>query len=252
VVASFRERGCFTIIWDWKSARVLFVRQLLTWLGNRAQARIQELEYNGFHPVELIDDYRLLFSSKQRVGVPPSLVLMDTEEDIGGTPIQTTFLFPPHFVHSVTPSLISERGMHNLSLAKSPVPFHQDPAQRIIALRFESSPRCLVLRVGALLELFKDREGTEIGWEEWKNHVVIPSLSRRSWGPRSVQVSGCRLIFFWSTAGGLGSEMEVFDFSKQGRAKHLKKGRTPEFGRVNRLFSAEGIVQAPSEGFLGL
>jgi hypothetical protein len=100
------------------------------------------------------------------------------------------------------PSFISERGMHNPSPAESLAPFHQDPAQRIIALHFKFHPRYLVLRVGTLLQLFKNHEGTEIGWDEWKDHLVFPSCSSDTLATRSVQVSGCRLIYFWPTAGG--------------------------------------------------
>jgi hypothetical protein len=70
------------------------------------------------------------------------------------------------------------------------------------------------------LELLRDHGGTEVGWNEWKEHVVIPSRPPGTRAPRAVQVSGCRLIFVDSTATGSGYQMEVFDFSMQGRAKY--------------------------------
>jgi hypothetical protein len=142
--------------------------------------------------------------------------------------------------------------MHNPPPAESLEPFHQDPAQRIIALCFQSNPPYLVLQVGALLELFKDREGTEIGWDEWKNHLVVPSSSGIL-NPHSVQVSGCQLICFWSAVNRSVPEMEVFDFSVEGRAKCLRRGSNEWLGEtMSHLSSTGGRVQIPPEGFLGL
>jgi hypothetical protein len=214
---------------------------------------IQELKYGHCTSVEFIDDYRLLITFTLRASVPPSLVLIDTGRDMGGTPISTTFHLSSHFSYSACPYLIWERGMHNPPPAESLAPFHQDPAQRIIALRFRSHPRYLVVRVGALLELFKDREGTEIGWDEWKDHLVVPSSSSGTLDPHSVQVSGCRLIYFWPTAGGSGFEMELFDFSMQGRTECLRKGSNEWLGETMCYHSSTGgRVQIPLEEFLGL
>jgi hypothetical protein len=249
--AQLRESGggSVVIIWDWKSSQVLFVRRLVLHMILQAtQVIIQELEYGDCKYAELIDDYRLLITLKPRPDATPCLALIDTGKDIGGTPIQTTF----HLSYSTFPYLTWERGMHNPPHAESLAPFHQDPAQRIIALQFQFDEFFLVLRVGALLELFKDREGTEIGWDEWKNHVVIPSLFRSVRRLRSVQVSGCRLIYFWLTPSGSGSVMEVFDFSMQGRAKYLTGLETSgELGTMNLLLPTDCIVKIPLEGFIG-
>jgi hypothetical protein len=248
-----RGRGFAVIIWDWKSSQVLFVRRLFHHMALQAtQVIIQELEYEDCESAEFIDDYLLLITLKSRVSVPPYLVIINTGKDIGGTPGQTTFHLPPHFTYSAWQSLISEPGMHNPPPVGSLAPFHRDPAQRIITLQFQSNPPYLVLRVGALLELLNQREGTEIGWDEWKNRVaMIPSLSCSAWALRFVQVSGCRLIYFWWTAAGSGSVMEVFDFSMQGRAKRLKEWITREIGTVNSLRSTVWMVKIPLEGFLG-
>ena len=61
-------------------------------------------------------------------------------------------------------------------------PFYQDPAQRVVALQLPDSFGYLILRIGALSKLLEGSEGSEIGWDEWKSHVVIPSRSRSS-GP---------------------------------------------------------------------
>jgi hypothetical protein len=172
---------------------------------------------------------------------------------MGGTPIQTTFYLSSHFAYSESPSLILEQGMHNPPPTESLAPFHQDPAQRIIALGFQSHPLHLVVRVEALLEMFKDREGTEIGWDEWKNNLVVPSSSC-TLDPHSAQVSGCRLIYFWSmSVTHSGAKMEVFDFSVEGRAKCLRRGSNEWLGEtMSHLSSTGGRVQIPPEGFLGL
>jgi hypothetical protein len=254
VIAKSWESGGFVmIIWDWKSSQVLFVRRfVLHMVLQTAQAITQELEYGRCESAEFIDDYRLLIILKLWANGRPSLVLIDTGNDIGGTPIQTTFHFPPQLSHSVSLSLILERGMHKPSPAESLAPFHQDPAQRIIVLYIRHDQLYLTLRVGALLELFKDHEGTKMEWDEWKDRVVIPSSPRGTWTPDAVRISGCRLIYFWSTAGGSGYEMEVFDSSMQGRAKCSRKWTNGWLGTKTYLPPAGGRVRIPLEGFLGL
>jgi hypothetical protein len=253
VIARSRESGGFVmIIWDWKSSQVFFVRRLvLHMVLQTAQDIMQELEYAGHcESAEFIDDYRLLISLEPRMNGRPSLVLMDTGRAMGGTPIQTTFYFPSHI--TVSPSLISERGMHKPSPAESLAPFHQDPAQRIIVLYIRYDQLYLALRVGALLELFKDREGTKMEWDEWKDRVVIPSRPRGAQGPNWVRVSGCRLIYSWSTDGGSGFEMEVFDSSMRGRARCSRKWTNGWLGTKTYLPPAGGRVRIPFEGPLGL
>jgi hypothetical protein len=211
---------------------------------------MQELEYGHYESAEFIDDYRLLITLKPRANGRPSLVLMDTGRAMGGTPIQTTFHFPSHF--TISPSLISERGMHQPSPAECLAPFHQDPAQRIIVLHLRYELPYLALRVGALLELFKNREGTKVAWDGWKDRVVIPSRPRGIWTPDAVRVSGCRLIYFWSTDGGSGYEMEVFDSSMRGLAKCSMQWTNRWVGTKTYLPPAGGRVRIPLEGFLGL
>jgi hypothetical protein len=246
--------GFAMFVWDWNSSQVLFVRLLFPHVVLQVtQAVIQELEFGHYASAEFIDDYRLLITRDSRPNLPPCLVLIDTGKDMGGTPIQTTFQLSPHIVCFARPSPVSEQGMHNPPSAESLAPFYQDPAQRIIALRFQSYPGHFIVRVGALLELFKDREGTEIGWDEWKDHLVDPSSSSGTLYPYAVQVSGCRLVYFWSTAGDPGLEMEVFDFSMQGRAGCLRRGSHKWLGEtMSHLSSAEGRVQIPLEGFVDL
>ena len=173
--------------------------------------------------------------------MPGALVVLDTEKDMGGTPIQTNFCFPPIFSYAGEPSLILERGVHKPSPAESLAPFYPDPTQRIIALDTHSRPQFLVLRVETLLKLVKDRGGTDIGWEEWKNHAVIPTRSPRS-SPacRGIYVSGCRLFFNYFTSSGPYCRMEAFDSSMQGRTKRLSERTIGGYGAVT-LLSSTGL-----------
>jgi hypothetical protein len=152
--------------------------------------------------------------------------------------------------YSRSPSFILERGVYKPSAEESLAPFHRDPTQRIIAFHPQRNQHYFVLRVGAFLELSRGREGTEIEWDEWKNHVAIPSRTVRTRRLRAVQVSGCRIIFIGSAATGSGFETEVFDFSVEGRAKYSSSGLVSGLGRIDHLSSTGGRVQIPLEGFL--
>ena len=162
--------------------------------------------------------------------------------------MQTFFRFYPSSIYSRCISLMSERGAHKPSPAEFLAPFHQDPTQRIIVLYMRYNPNLLVLRIGALLKLFKDREGAEIGWDEWKSCVLIPSLHCTG-GPMNstVHIFGCRLFHSYSVASG-PYQMEVFDFSIQGRAKYLSKGKFEEFGEVNCLTSTGAKARIGPQG----
>ena len=188
--------------------------------------------------MEPIDDYRLLVSLSLTTSALSSLVLIDTENNMGRNPIQTNFSLPylrcPHFV--------SDRGGPAPFPLGSPAPFHHDPSQRIIAFSSLSRPRLLVLQVGALLELSRDRGGTEIRWDEWKNHLTVPYRSRWIRGPRMVHASGCQLIFVDPAVTDSGFVMEVYDFSVRGRAKCLSN-EIRGLGVLNSLSSVGGRVR---------
>jgi hypothetical protein len=186
--------------------------------------------------VEFIDEYRLLTTTELKLSAPPSLVVTDTGKIVRGAPVQTLFHFPLPFICTGRLSLLLERGVHKPSPTESLAPFHQDPAQRIIALAVPYTFYYLVFQVGALLELLELREGSEIGWDEWKSRVVTPSTDQefvRIW------VSGCRLFCVGSIGEGQNAQMEVYDFSVMGRAKHLS-------GRVNELLG--GVRYLSSTG----
>jgi hypothetical protein len=99
--------------------------------------------------------------------------------------------------------------------------------------------------VGALLELLQSREGSEIGWDEWKNHVIFPSLDLNFPSLVNLWVSGCRLFILDPIRGSQGARIKMFDFSVQGRARHLSEGVDEDLGRIVCLSptEAEGEIK---------
>ena len=167
---------------------------------------------------------------------PPSLVLVDTEKSVGRSPVQTFFQLPTHFTDSRSPYLQLEEGVHEPSPAESLAPFHQDPSQRIVALDSRSSPYYLVIRVGALLGFLGSHEGSKIGWDEWKSHVVIPATNPGQWGNLCTWVSGCRFFSLCLT----DFRVEVYDFSMRGRASYRIERVNEDFAGV-RCLSSTGV-----------
>ena len=166
---------------------------------------------------EFIDDYRVLAVLEATQLEPPSLLLIDTRNDVKGTPIRTVFLLPPRIGDFGYMYLHLEQGAHEPSPAGSLAPFHQDPSQRIAVLEVKRTPYYLVFLVEALLE-FKDCGRPEIGLDEWKNCVDIPYTLLHEMMRSDVWVSGSRLfaICQWTSSF---VKMVVHDFSSQGRAR---------------------------------
>ena len=196
--------------------------------------------------MEFIDDYRLLVSLDSTADTPPSLVVMDMEKGAEGVPMQTFFHLSPWFINSETLSHSLEPGMHKRSPEESLAPFHQDPTQRIVVLDSPATVHYLVLRVGALLELLENREGSDIAWDDRKSDVAIAFLKHNRLS--QYWVSGCR---FFSTTG---IHMEVHDFSVRGRTKYLSEQVNEEFG-VRYLLPTElrveiewELVHSPQSG----
>jgi len=190
--------------------------------------------------VEFIDDYRFLVSLKSLRDDLPCIVLMDTEKDAGGAPVQTSFQLPTHFCGIQHLPLSLERGMHKPSSAEWLAPFHRDRAQRIAALPMICRSGYLVFPVEALLRLSEGYEGCEIRWDEWKMHVIIPFIPE----PEYVQgwVSGCRL--FSMNFGG-GTKVDVYDFSIRGRSKYLTEHANADLGGVGYLASTGASARIP-------
>lgn len=143
---------------------------------------------------------------------------MNAEECVGGTPTQTFLHLSQSFTDSGVFYLHLEQGVHAPSPEESLSPFYQDPMQRIVVLEVGYCRHYLVLRVGTLLELVESRAGSEIGWDKWKDHVVIASSGPDLVG---VWVSGCRLFCVCEGDSTQDPQLKVYDFSSRGLAKHL-------------------------------
>ena len=135
--------------------------------------------------------------------------------------METVFHLPEVlFSNKTAPPLVVEEGAHTPPPEEPSVPFHQDPAQRIIALEVGYRRHYLFFQVGALLKLAESREGCEIEWDEWEDCVIIPSLGPNCWG---IWVSGCRLFSVHSNKDESDTHVRVHDFSARGLGKYSSK-----------------------------
>ena len=173
--------------------------------------------------MEFVDDHRLLVSLEPADDAPPSLALIDTAKGIGSVPIQTFFHLSHYFCGFQHASLLLEPGGYKPFHSRSPVPFYEDPAQRIAVLDIQYRSYHLVIQLGALLELLRSHEGYAVGREEWC--VMIPSIAPKE--NIHIWVSGCRL--FVTHKGGYvpSLQIETYDCSIRGCGKQLG-------GRVDR------------------
>lgn len=200
--------------------------------------------------MRFIDDYRLLAGLKPvSRGAPPSLALMDTRKDTGGVPLQTLFHLSPYFRDGLL-SLLMERGAHEPSPEEFVAPFYRDPSQRIIALDLPYTRCYPVVRVGSLLELLEDHEGSEVGWDEWKSRLILPSIYYRKLG--LAWVSGSRLFVLQLEKNDPPTSRIVsYDFSVQGCAKHLSEETNADLGGVKYLSPAAMSKSIPYDTMLG-
>ena len=145
------------------------------------------------------------------------------------------------------PVFCLEWGAHKPTPAEASAPFYQDPAQRIIALH-KRGRTYLVFRVGVLLELAKKNERPLIRWKEWGNRVFVPCIEE---GNRRmlfhVQVAGCRLFAIYSTHSAPACEVEVFDFSMQGRVRYFVERYVRGLDVVKFLQPTGAVRQMPWE-----
>jgi len=160
---------------------------------------------------------------------------------VGGAPLKTSFHFPSFGGNFAYPPLLLEHGAHKPSPEESQAPFYRDPAQRIVALCLNHHDGTPIFRIGALLELLEGREGSEIEWDEWKSHVVIPSFDPDRESHPHLWVSGCRLFSVDSDY----AQMEVYDFSMQGCMEYLSDEASYELDGLRYLSSTGTEVQLP-------
>ena len=65
-------------------------------------------------------------------------------------------------------------------------------------------------------------EGSKIGWDKWKSHMVTPSIDHYDLEYTNMSVSGCWLFCISPMDPNMGAGMKVYDFSMGGCAKYLK------------------------------
>ena len=195
---------------------------------------MQALENNSYTCPEFVDDYRLLVVLTPADDAPPCILLLDTENDVGGgMPVQTLFHLPSHWTTTKPLSLFLERGAHKPSSTDYLAPFYQDPTQRIAVFDTFNQFPYLVFPVETLLKLARDRGGCEVEWDRWNKHVAFfPSLRYGRYDPADTWVSGCRFFRFRNTPD---AEIEVYDFSVRGRIRHQSEQTDSHLGVVKCL-----------------
>ena len=173
-------------------------------------------------------------------------MLVDTGNHAEGIPVQTSFHLPSLLGGFGNPPLLLERGAHKLSPVESPAPFNRDPTQQIVVIHLSQAVHYFVLKIGTLLKLLESREGSEIGWDEWKSHVIIPSIDPDCVGIHHAWVSGCRLFVLDSQdLDDRDAQVEVYDFSMQGCSEYLSNRVNSELGGLRHLSSTKVEVRFP-------
>ena len=150
-----------------------------------------------------------------------------------------------HLPHCGATYLSIEWGAHKPSPVESLAPSHQDPTQRIVVLGTNTYSHYLVIRVTVFLELFEDREGTNIGWDEWKPHVVVLSTDLDM--DHIFHISGCRLFFISSKGKSSGCRIRICDFSMEGRAKYSSEREDRMYGVVKYISLTGACAQIPQD-----
>ena len=180
-------------------------------------------------------------------------MLLDTEHTADDPRLaQTTFWLDTDEDRHVGPSYLhlDEGGHEPTPEEDSLAPFYQDPSQRTLAVEFPRGRSVFVMKTEVLLELARERRGTELGWWQWRAHVVeVPADdSRFLW------VSGPRL--FCMRRKHRNPWVDVYDFSPRASALHVEevanyKGETvrtmePSLDWHGLLWHADGIYFANS------
>jgi hypothetical protein len=194
--------------------------------------------------MEFIDDYRLLACVSSESDLAPSLALIDME-DVGGAPIRTNFSLSPELKGDL---YLVEQSACGPPPEESQDPFHPDPAQRIVVLYGRFTGNHLAVSVGALLE-FRSCGGTEIPWDEWKSQVIVLRPPSGKSVPGHCWVSGCRLF---SICSSKKNQIQVYDFSAQGRARYLSKEVNQSLGGLRCMSPAPAQVRIPRNTLLEL
>ena len=200
--------------------------------------------------MKFIDDYRLLAVFQASWTEPPSVVLINTEKEVGEIPLKTAFQLPPYNVIYGPIYLHLEQDAHEPSSAESLAPFYRDPSQRIAVLDVERTHYHFVVQIGALLE-FENLGRSEIGWDEWKGFVATPHTYLEHLKRSHLWVTGSRLFSIYQLDHSSLVCMQVHDFGQRGRARYLRDSVDERLGGVRCLSPTGTRTQIPWTGRLG-
>jgi hypothetical protein len=181
----------------------------------------------------------VLFGSGR--GDPPRLQIIDTEQGTTMKPIQTSFFFSTAYLEAPYPRLLIEPCGHVPSPDElMTAPFYPDCSQRILAFYFGMYGTCHTINADLLLELAREQEGQDVGWDEWGAHTI--EVDSEALGILDqICVSGCRIFCTMSNntdnVDGDSTYLRMYDFSHGGRAKHLHTLDEEREGRGKRRLS---------------
>ena len=154
---------------------------------------------------------------------------------------QTTFWLDTDEDRHVGPSYLhlDEGGHEPTPEEDSLAPFYQDPSQRTLAVEFPRGRSVFVMKTEVLLELARERGGTELGWWQWKAHVVEFPVDNTEF----LWVSGPRL--FCIQRDHWGPWLDVYDFSPRASALHIEEAVNDEGEIVRTMQPSLGSHAVP-------
>ena len=170
--------------------------------------------------MKFIDDFWLVIL-KDECGpqMAQGIMFLNTKETMvaGGELVQTTFYFDP------CEQVVALFGGHEPSCGATFTPFYPDPSQRILVFYFEDFERLLVIKPETALRLARERNGEDLPWEEWNDHVTWVHAELEVEG---IWVSGSRLYCAYSCDDGYCvPSMQVYDLSAKAPGRGEEAGK---------------------------
>lgn len=204
------------VVWDWQAGEILLVCSISLFSFPLIQIVRQELKDYNIQFAGLVDDFWLLILSDGSGPQPTSkltfLSTKETREDGGG--FVRTSLF-----------LDGDLEMENLLGGHEPsctddlsAPFHPDPSQRVLVVKFADCEDVLVMKAEAILKLVQERKDEDLQWEEWEDYATWISSTGP---PDGLWIADHRLRCMILTDPGVPL-MDVYDFGTQASGRYTK------------------------------
>ena len=169
-------------------------------------------------------------------------MLLNTKQTVGDPKLaQTTFWLGTDEYRLVWASYLRlDRGGHEPTPEEdSLAPFYQDPSQRTLVVEFLRGRSIFVMKTEGLLKLARERGGTELGWGQWRAHVVkVPADNTKL-----LWVSGPRL--FCIRREHRDPWVDVYDFSPRASALHIEAAANDEGEIVRTMKPSLGWRKLP-------